>query len=107
MGVESWYQVRYDAAGIHRAAQPPGAAAWSDTLAWAAILRVCLEMEGFLGSETLNLFSRHRPESHAIPVPAEGTAALIGELVKRGLLDGDLAIQAATSEGLFCWPPER
>lgn len=106
MGVETWYQVHCDEAGVHRAAQPPGRPAWSDTLAWDAIVRVCLEMEGFLGSDTLYLFSRHRPESYAIPMLAEGASALIGELVKRGLLDGDLAIKAATSEGLFCWPVE-
>ncbi|MBX7215314.1 MAG: hypothetical protein K1X39_15005 [Thermoflexales bacterium] len=106
MGIETWYQVRFDEQGVHRAAQPPGAEPWSDSLAWADILRVCLEMEGFLGSDTLYLFSRHRPESYAIPYLADGSADLIGELVRRGLLDGQLAIRAATSEGLFCWPPE-
>ena len=106
MDVETWYQVRFDDAGVHRAAQPPGRPAWSDTLAWDAIIRVCQEMEGWPGSDTLYLFSRHRPESYVIPMAAEGTPALIGELVKRGLLDGDLAIKAATSFGVFCWPPE-
>jgi hypothetical protein len=63
-------------------------------------------MEGFLGSDTIHLFARGRPESYAIPTAAEGCPALIGELVRRGLFDGQLAIQAATSEGLFCWPPD-
>jgi hypothetical protein len=106
MGVETWFQVSFDADGVRRAAQPPGQPAWSDALAWGDIVRVCMEMEGFLGSDTLYLFSRQRPESYAIPMPAEGTSALIGELVKRGLLEGEMAINAATSEGLFCWPPE-
>jgi hypothetical protein len=105
VSVETWYRVRFDDTGLHRAVQPPGGDAWSDSLAWTEIERVCLEMEGFLGSDTIHLFARHRPESYAIPTAAEGGPALIGELVRRGLFDGQLAIQAATSEGLFCWPP--
>jgi hypothetical protein len=106
MSVETWYRVAYDEAGVYRAAQPPGAEAWSDFIAWDSIVRVCLEMEGFLGSDTIYVFAHERPESYAIPTAAEGGSALIGELVRRGLFDGQLAIQAATSEGLFCWPPE-
>ncbi|MCC7358297.1 MAG: hypothetical protein IT317_02400 [Anaerolineales bacterium] len=106
MGVETWYHVRFDDQGVHRAAQPPGREPWSDSLAWDAIVRVCLEMEGCLGSDSIYLFSRHRPESYAIPYEAAGSAELIGELVRRGLLDGRLAIEAASSEGRFCWPPE-
>lgn len=43
------------------------------------------------------------PESYAIPLAADGTAALVGELIRRDLFDGDLAIQASSAEGLFCW----
>ena len=72
MGVETWYQVRFDEQGVHRAAQPPGAEPWSDSLAWADIVRVCLEVEDFVETEALYLFSRHRPESYAIPLQADG-----------------------------------
>jgi len=106
VSIETWYHVTVDDTGLYRSVSPPGREAWSDFLAWAGIERVCLEMEGFVGSDTIHLFARHRPESYAIPTAADGGPALIGELVRRGLLDGELAIQAATSEGLFCWPPE-
>lgn len=101
-----WFQVRFDEAGLTRAAQPPGHPAWQDTVAWADILRVCLKMEGFLGSDGLYLFTRQRPESYAVPMEADGAPALLGELIRRGLFDADLAIQAAAAdEGVFCSEP--
>jgi hypothetical protein len=107
MGVETWFQVRFDEMGIHRAAQPPGADPWADTLAWADIIRVCLEVEDFVSTEGLYLFSRHRPESYAIPMQADGGPELLQALIERGLFDAQLAIDAALAEtGLFCWPPE-
>lgn len=107
MSIETWYHVTVDDTGLHRSVTPPGREAWSDSLAWADIERVCLEMEGFLGSDTIHFFVRGRPESYAIPTAADGGPALIGELARRGLLDGELAIHAAGhGEGLYCWPPE-
>lgn len=101
-----WFQVRFDETGLTRAAQPPGQPAWQDAVAWADILRVCLKMEGFLGSDGLYVFTRQRPESYAIPLEAAGASALLAELVRRGLFDADLAIQAAAAdEGVFCWEP--
>ena len=98
-----WYQVSFDEHGVRRAAQPPGRPAWEDQAAWTDLVRVCLEMEGLFGSDTLYLFTRQRPESYAIPLEAEGASALLGELVRRGLFDGELALQAAAApEGLFC-----
>jgi hypothetical protein len=98
-----WYRVRFDARGLTRAAAPPGRPAWEDAVAWADIMRVCLEMEGAFGSDSLYLFTRQRPESYAIPLAAAGAQDLLGELIRRGLFDAELAIQAATAEGLFCW----
>jgi hypothetical protein len=107
MGVETWFQVTFDDVGVHRAAQPPGREPWSDTLAWADIIRVCLEVEEFVSTEGLYLFSRQRPESYAIPMQADGGPELLQALIERGLFDAQLAIDAAAAEsGLFCWPPE-
>lgn len=104
--VAAWYQVRFDAAGIHRAAQPPGGEPWQDFLAWDDVIRVCLEVEAFVETEGLYLFSRRRPESYAIPMQAGGGPELLQALIERGLFDAELAIQAAAaSQGLFCWPP--
>lgn len=99
-----WFQVHFDEAGFTRAAQPAGRPAWHDAVAWAAIVRVCLKMEGPLGSDGLYVFTRARPESYAVPLEAEGAQALLAELIRRGLFDAELAIQAATTdEGVFCW----
>jgi hypothetical protein len=106
MSLDTWYQVRFDQAGIYRSAQPPGGEAWSDFLAWGDIVRVCLEVEAFVETEALYLFSRHRPESYAIPMQANGGPELLQALIERGLFDAQLAIVAASApDGLFCWPP--
>ena len=106
LGPEIWYRLRLDDTGVHRLVQPPGGTAWSDHIAWADIVRVCLEIEDFLGSDTIYLFTRGRDESYAIPTAADGGPDLIAALVTRSLLDGNLAIHAAThGEGFYCWPP--
>jgi hypothetical protein len=97
-----WFQVYFDATGFYRSAQPPGGERWSDHVRWEVISRACLEMEGLFGSDTLYVFTRERPESYAIPLAAEGGQALLGELIRRQLLDAELALRAASSEGLFC-----
>lgn len=105
--ISDWYRVTFDDQGVYRAVQPPGHAAWNDFFAWVDVERVCLEVEDFTGSDGLYIFTRTRPESYAIPTEAAGGLDLLGELVRRGLFDGDLAIQAASAEsGLFCWPPD-
>lgn len=102
-----WYRVSFDADGVLRQASPPGRPAWEERVAWSDITRVCLEMEGPFGADSLYLFARQRPESHVIPLAADGAPALLGELIRRGLFDGDLAIRAASAEGLFCWEPPQ
>jgi hypothetical protein len=96
-----WYRVSFDERGVTRAAQPPGGTAWEDQVAWDTIARVCLEMEGLFGSDSLYLFTRQRPESYVVPLTARGAPELLGELIRRGLFDGELAIRAASAEGLF------
>jgi hypothetical protein len=104
-GQSPWYRVHFDDERVHRAAQPPDQPAWSDAFAWADVVRVCLEVEDFTGAGGLYLFTRQRPESYAIPMFADGALDLLQELVRRGLFDGQLALDAASAEsGLFCWP---
>lgn len=104
-GQSAWYQVTFDHDGVHRAAQPQGQPGWSDFFGWADVERVCIEVEEFSDSDGLYVFTRARPESYAIPMGAEGALDLLHELVRRGLFDGQLAIDAASAEnGLFCWP---
>jgi hypothetical protein len=107
MSIDTWYQVRFDNEGVYRSAQPPEGEPWNDFLAWADIVRVCLEVEDFVETEGLYLFSRRRPESYAIPMQADGGPELLQALIERGLFDAQLAIDAAAAEaGLFCWPAE-
>ena len=78
-----------------------------DFVAWDDIVRVCLEVEAFVETEGLYLFSRHRPESYAIPMRAAGGPELLQAIIERGLFPAELAIEAASAaEGLFCWPAE-
>ena len=106
MELSDWYQVRFDDDLIYRSVAPPEHDAWTDDLAWSDVRQVCLEMEGMLGSDSMHIFTRARPESYAIPMLAAGATELLAELVRRGLFDGQMAIDAASSElGLFCWPP--
>jgi hypothetical protein len=105
---ENWYQVRFDDHTVYRAAQPPGGEAWHDTFAWDDVMRVCFEVEDFTGADGLYIFTRHRPESYAVPMFAEGAADLLQELIRRGLFDAQLALDAANAEsGLFCWPETK
>jgi hypothetical protein len=107
MSVGTWYQVRFDEQGVHRSAQPPGGEPWKDFIAWDDIVRVCLEVEAFVETEGLYLFARHRPESYAIPMQADGGPELLQAIIERGLFPAELAIEAASAaEGLFCWPAE-
>ena len=97
-----WYHVTFDAQGLARDVRPPGREAWQDTVAWGDIARVCLEMEGFLGSDSLHIFTRLRPAAYTLPLAAPRVSEVLSELIRRGLYDAELAIQAAASEGLFC-----
>jgi hypothetical protein len=108
VGVETWFQVRFDETGVHRSAQPPGGQPWHDHLRWDDIERVCLEVEDFVETEGLYLFSRHRLESYAIPMQADGGPELLQALIARGFFDAQLAVDAASAPaGLFCWPPQE
>ncbi len=104
-GSAAWYQVTFDDSGVQRAAQPPGAEAWRDAFAWADVVRVCFEVEDFTGSDGLYVFTRQRPKSYAIPMFADGALDLLQELIRRGLFDAQMALDAAVAEaGLYCWP---
>ncbi len=107
MELGDWFHVSFDEAGVRRQVNPPGKEPWSDGFAWEDVVRVCLKAGDLFESDELYIFTRQRPESYVIPTEAEGGLALLGELVKRGLFDAQMAIEAATAtEGLWCWPEE-
>jgi hypothetical protein len=101
-----WFRVRLSDTGIQLDVSPPGEEAWQALIPWADITRVCYTAEDGLLSDGWYLFTKHRPESYAVPVEADGGDALLDELLKRKLFDAALAIRAATAfNEVFCWPP--
>ena len=108
MGLRDWYHVRITDTGICLEVVPPSRAAWQAEILWADITRVCFKAEGGLQSDAWYFFTRHQPESYAVPVEADGGEALLDELLKRKLFDAKLAIRAASAlDEVFCWPPHE
>jgi hypothetical protein len=103
--IHDWYCVRFDSEHVYRDVRPPGGEPWSDCFSWASIVRVCFLTRGLYDSDELYVFTSDRPESYLMPTEADGTHALIDELIHRKLFPPDLMIQAVSTENeLFCWP---
>jgi hypothetical protein len=105
--LNEWFFVTFDDTAVHMRVEPPGRAAWSQDFRWDTVIRVCFKAEDFLVSDGIYLFTTERPESYVIPTEANGGGELWGEILRRGLFDAELAIEAAVSTGgLYCWPKE-
>jgi hypothetical protein len=105
--VDEWFRVSWNSDRILLDVAPPGRAAWSAEIGWDTISRVCFKAEGLDVSDGVYVFTSLRMECYVIPVEAAGGAAFWDEIIRRGLFDPKLAIEAAsTPEGLFCWPRE-
>jgi hypothetical protein len=101
-----WFKVRFDDASITLEGSPPTRAAWESHVEWARIIRVCFKSGGWDSPDEVYLFTDERPESYLIPMMAVGADALWDEIIRRGLFDAELAIEAASSvDKLFCHPP--
>ena len=101
-----WFVVAFDADVIELRVSPPGRDAWQATVTWSSIQQICFRAEGLDVSDGIYLFTENRPQSYAIPTEADGGSALWSEILRRGLFDASLAIEAAmaTSPQTFCWP---
>lgn len=105
--VSEWFAVEFSEAGIELDVRPPGREPWQARIAWESIQRICYEAEDFPVSDGIYVFVAGREHSYAIPSEAQGGSELWGELVRRGLFDGALAIRAVSGgPGLYCWPPD-
>ena len=106
MQLSEWFTVSFDDTHAHRDVRPPGGKPWADAFAFADVERVCIKTGDFLESDELYVFVRSRPESYVIPTEAGGGLDLLNELIRRGLFDAQLAIDAAlsTESELHCWP---
>jgi hypothetical protein len=101
-----WYHVRYDEKRIHIQAEPIGRKPWIQELNWDSIDRIVFKAEDFDLSDAIYIFTSSRPESYIIPTEADGGAELWKEIIRRGLFDPELAIEAASSTGgTYIWPP--
>jgi hypothetical protein len=102
----SWFVVAPDTRSFSLEVSPPGREPWQAVIPWDSVTRVCFEADGPLASDSLYVFTSLRPESWVIPVEAVGGQQLLNELIRRGLFDASLAIEAIQAHhGLFCWPP--
>lgn len=101
-----WFHVEWDEREVRLDVRPPGRQAWRASFPWVSVRRVCFQGEGLEASDGVYLFTSLRPESFVVPIEADGGAAFWDEVIRRGLFDARLAIEAASSPtGLFCWPP--
>ena len=105
--LNDWLIVTFDEKAVHMRAEPPGKAAWSQSLEWEKIVRVCFKAENLLVSDGIYVFTNERPESYLIPIEASGGQELWQEILRRKLFDAEVPNEAARStKGLYCWPPE-
>ena len=100
-----WFRVGFDDTVINIRVNPPERPAWESRVEWARIIRVCFKAGDLFTTDEIYLFTDERPESYLIPTEAGGGAALWDEIIRRGVFDAELAIEAASAtDRLFCWP---
>lgn len=106
--LEDWFKVSYDAECVHLDVTPPDKKPWQARFRWGDIIRICYGTKEMFVSDGIYFFTSARPESYAVPIEAQGGAELWDEVIRRGLFDPRLAIEAAccAEEKLFCWPPD-
>ncbi len=103
--LSEWYKIAFDHWQISLDIELPSGEARQDRIQWDDIQRVCFAPGDFLESDEIYIFVNHRPESFRIPVEAAGGFELWMEIIRRGLFDAQLALQAtAANAGVFCWP---
>jgi len=105
MTLDEWFRVSWEGDKITLDVAAPGRDPLYAEFEWNSISRVCFKAEGPDLSDGIYVFTMGRPESYVIPIAAAGGAAFWDEVIRRGLFDAELAIEAASAaEGLFCWP---
>ena len=106
--LDQWFFASFDEQAVRLRAEPPGEQPWSQEFAWNTIIRICFKAEDMCVSDGIYVFTSQRPESYVIPTEASGGDELWKEILRRGLFDSQLAIDAVLSMGgIFCWPPEE
>jgi hypothetical protein len=106
--LNQWFHVAFDDDRVYVRAEPPGRDPWAQDFAWSTVERIGFMAEDLFVSDGIYVLTSQRPESYVIPTEAEGGPELWSEILRRGLFDPQLAIEAMRSPGgLFLWPPDR
>jgi hypothetical protein len=101
-----WFHVTFDEESIHLDVSPPKSEPWTAHFPWSSIERIAFKAEELYTSDGIYFFTSLRPESFVVPTQADGGAELWAEVLRRGLFDAELAVEAAASVGgIFVWPP--
>jgi len=104
--LDAWFRVTFDDEGVALEAAPPGREPWRQSFAWSSVTLVCFK-PGPLGSDSIFVVTKERPQSYVVPIQAAGGGLFFDELITRGLFGAEMAIEAASAtEGIFCWPPQ-
>jgi len=102
-----WFEVAFDNSEIRLSVSPPNRSSWNAQIKWERIIRICFKAGDLYTPDEIYIFTDERPESFLIPIEASGGSSLWDELMRRGLFDAELAIQAAMSTNkLYCCPKE-
>jgi len=102
-----WFHVTFDRDSVFLRVEPPGRDRWNEKFAWESIQQIVFKAEGLDTSDGIYFLTSNRPESYVVPTEADGGFLLWEEILRRGLFDPDLAIEAASSPaGVYAWPPE-
>ena len=105
--LEDWFQVSFDDDRVSLRAAPPGRRSRAEEFRWASVRTISFKAEGVGLSDGIYFFTSERPESYVVPLEAHGGTELWQEVLRRGLFDADLAIEAVSSSGgIFTWPTE-
>ena len=105
--ISEWYFITFDDEKVYVRAEPALKKKWAQEFRWDRIIRICFKAEDYLLSDGIYIFTSDRSASYAIPCEANGGSEFWEEILRRGLFDPELAIEAmSASEGLFIWPPE-
>ena len=104
-----WFEVDYDAESITISRRKLFLLKAVTEISWSRIIRICFLGGDHIKFDELYIFTDERPQSYIIPMDAYGALQLWSEIIKRGLFDAEIAIQAASasSDELLCWPQEN
>lgn len=72
---------------------------------WSEVTQVCFVAQGFATSDEIQVRTIRNPVGYVIPIEADGGDEFWNEMLRRGLFDQALALEAmGATNKTFCWP---